>query len=258
MTIRVLEPKECESATKTVTTVDSCSGEVTEETVCRGNEPAFPNDTPAGEPVSEPACDTCGTPCTCPTVDDCGGADDYAHSLGVELQCDIDDARREAYHVTGLRPYRVFLTWRRRNRNLPPNRPFQVIKRIELIPVNVVALDGTDLELTSVGLDAIGGLTLTQISPAQVGDTDLRGKLDGRDLVPSEEEFFYEVVHRPFPGQSTPPRRRYILTGEPHHDGIGFQYTVNLRAQAQDVAEDGFTDQNLPKAIPRKRPELVS
>lgn len=256
--IRLVPPEECVSTTKTVKTVDEC-GTTTEVEICTGNEAAFPNDTPAGEPPA-PDCATCGSPCVCKTASsgDCDIADDYASSLGVELQCDIDEARREAYHVLGLRPYRVFLTWRRRNRSLPPERSYAVIKRIELVPVNVVALDGTDLELTSVGLDAIGGITLTQISPAQVSDDDLRGKLDGADLKASEEEFFYEVVHRVFPGQTTPPRRRYILVSEPHHDGVGFMYTVNLAAQAENINEDGFTDDNLPPSRSRQRPELVS
>jgi hypothetical protein len=240
VTIRIIDPKECEA-------------KPAEDGSCRGNEPAFAKDTETGAPaVDDPCCDTLPA-----AVDPCGD-ESYEESIGVELQCDIDEARREGYHVTGLRPYRVFLTWRRRNRNLPPNRPYQVIKRVELMPVNLVALDGTDLELTSVGLDAVGGITLTQISPDQVSDNDLRGKLDGRDLNASEEEFFYEVVHRTFPGQTEPPRRRYILVSEPHHDGIGFMYTVNLRAQAADVGKDGTTDQGLPPAIPRKRPELVS
>lgn len=253
MTIRIVDPKECISTIKTKTTVDPCTGVVTEEEVCTGNEPAFSGDTETGAPEVEDPCSS-----TLPAASDPCGDDLYEESLGVELQCDIDEARREGYHVTGLRPYRVFLTWRRRNRNLPPNRSYQVIKRIELMPVNLVSLDGTDLELTSVGLDALGGITLTQISPGQVSDDDLRGKLDGRDLKASEEEFFYEVVHRTFPGQTTPPRRRYILVSEPHHDGIGFMYTVNLRAQAEDVSDDGVTDKNLPPVHPRKRPELVS
>jgi hypothetical protein len=151
----------------------------------------------------------------------------------------------------------VFLVWRRRRRDIAPDRPQRIIKRVELVPVNVVALDATDLELTAVGLDAIGGLTLTQISPRQVSDDDLRGKLDGRDLEGSEEEFFYEVLHRQLEGQADPPRRRYILASEPHRDGEGFQYVVNLKAQAENVGPND-EDQNLPPAVPRGRPELVS
>ena len=195
------------------------------EKECEGNDPAFPEDVP--EPCDGPA----------PVVEEgpCGPGGSYLTSLGVTLQCTVDEARRLAYHTTGLRPYRVFLVWRRRRRDIAPERPHQIIKRLELVPVNLVALDGTDLELTSVGLDAVGGLTLTQISPRQVSDDDLRGKLDGRDLVGSEEEFFYEVIHRQLEDQTDPPRRRYIIASEPHRDGEGFQYVVNLKAQAEEI-----------------------
>jgi hypothetical protein len=242
MTMKIIPKTPACDPVKTETTKAGDCG--CEETVvaCKGNDPVFPEDIECG-PV--------------PEAGPCGDLGSYHDSLGVDLQCDIDDARREGYHTTGLRPYRVFLVWRKRQRDQPPDRAFKVIKRVELVPVNLVALDTTDLELTSVGLDAIGGVSLTQISPGQVSDDDLRGKLDGRDLNGSEEEFFYEIVHRTFPGQSTPPRRRYILAGEPHHDGEGFQYVVNLRTQAADLGPNG-EDQNLPPVHPRRRPELVS
>lgn len=241
MTIKIIPQKDACDPSKTVTTTDDCGCETT-TTVCGGNDPAFAEDDPCAE-LEDPG--------------PCGDAGGYYDSIGVDLQCIVDEARREGYHVTGLRPYRVFLVWRRRERDQPPNREFKIVKRIELVPVNVVALDTTDLELTAVGLDAVGAVSLSQISPAQVSDDDLRGKLDGRDLNGSEEEFFYEIIHRTFPGQTKPPRRRYIITSEPHHDGESFQYVVNLRAQAADVGPDG-EDQNLPPVHPRRKPELVS
>lgn len=212
--------------------IDPCTG--LPEGECAGNEPAFP-DVPTGDPCTDP-----GT---------------FQETLGVEEQCAVDEARREGYHVTGLRPYRVFLVWRRRRRDTDGDH--DVIKRLELIPVNVVALDSADLELTVVGLDAIGPLQLTQISPAQVSDNDLRGKLDGRNLNPTEEEFFYEIRHEPFPGQIEPFRRRYILAAEPHHDAIGFQYVVSLRTQATQTGPND-EDLNLPPKSPRRKVELVS
>ena len=227
----------CGTSTKT----DPCTGEQVEG--CGASEtPVFAEDAECCEEVE---------------VDDCTGAGSYGGSLGVDLQCVVDDARRTGYHETGLRPYRVFLVWRRRRREIAPGREHVITRRIELVPVQLVALDSTDLELTSVGLDAVGGITLTQISPLQVSDDDLRGKIEGRDLDPSEEEFFYEVLHRPMPGQTTPKRRRYILASEPHHDGETFEYVGSLRAQAADVGANG-EDQNLPPTLPRRKPELVS
>lgn len=206
---------------------------------CDGNQPAFP------EPPKEDSC----------------GPQTFETSVGVDVQCAVDEARREGFHLTGLRPYRVFLVWRRRRRDTDGDH--DVILRKELVPVNVVAIDGTDLELTVVGLDAIGPLTLTQISPGQVSDDELRGKLEVspgviRNLDPTEEEFFYEIQHEPFPGQSTPLRRRYILAAEPHHDAIGFQYVVTLRTQETQMGTND-EDQNLPpQNVPRRRVELIS
>lgn len=162
----------------------------------------------------------------------------YLESLGVDLQCDIDDALREGYHVTGLRPYRVWLVWRKRGRDYR----WDVVREIELMPVKVEALDATDLELLSMGLSPEGPLTLTQISPRQVSELDLRGKWNGSDL-PENYEFFYRIVKRPFPGQPTHPPRRYILVTEPHHDGEQFQYVVNLRAQKVPDDLDGEDQQ---------------
>lgn len=169
----------------------------------------------------------------------------YLNSIGVELQCDVDDAIREGYHVTGLRPYRVFLVWRKRGRD----QIFDIIRSIELMPVRLEAMDSTDLELMPLGLNAEGGITLTEISPRQVSELDLRGKIDGKDL-PHDTEFFYEVRKRPFPGQPEHPPRRYILASEPHHDAESFEFVVNLQHQKFPTSPAG-EDTQMPK-----RPQL--
>lgn len=159
------------------------------------------------------------------------------------IQPTIDMARRQN-HVLGLRQYRCFLVWQRRN----SRQRFEEIKRIELMPVMMETVTSSyttpvGLELGPAGLHAEGGLRLSEVSPAQVSEYDLLGKLDGRDLT-RDEEFFYEVMHNPWCANDQQTRlQRYTLKGIPFHNAEKFCWEIEL------------TDQELPRLPEGSRPD---
>lgn len=188
----------------------------------------------------------------------------YQCSPGVSIQAAIDVGRRVT-HELGFRPYRVFLVWQERDRD----RRWRCVQELELIPVRLIALDAVDLELSQHGLNPEGGISLREVSPAQVSEDDLRGYLNGQpwgaDTI--EREFFFEVrLHercRPqdVPGsmrhaEGGPRRRRFTLGAEPHLDANGYQWRIGL--VDQDIArtrdgEDQSTDPDQQRVLPTPR-----
>lgn len=188
--------------------------------VC-GPGPAAEEQLPGNEPVEDAA---------------------YRCSLGVSLQPALDRVRRIP-HVLGLRPYRVFLVWQQRNRD----RVWETVAEMEVVPVVLRALDSVDLSLSQVGLQPDGGISLSEISPSQVTEDDLRGFFDGKlwgaDTI--DKQFFYEVrlhercVSDPDNGRILPAgtkRRRFIIGSEPYFDGSSHQFRVGL--VDQEIARD--------------------
>lgn len=167
----------------------------------------------------------------------------YRCSLGVSLQGALDRARRIP-HTLGLRPYRVFLVWQQRDRD----REWRTAVEMELIPVRLAALDSVDLSLSQAGLQPDGGINLTEVSPSQVTEDDLRGFLNGElwgsDTI--DRQFFYEVrLHeRCVSGDGVDSRilpkgtkrRRFIPGSEPYFDGASHQFRVGL--VDQEIARD--------------------
>ena len=176
--------------------------------------------------------------------------DTYQCSLGVRLQPTIDRARRIA-HRLGVRPYRVFLVWQERRRT----REWYEVCRKELTPVRLIALDSVDLDVSQAGLQPEGGVSLREISPAQVTEDELRGYLNGEPWGADDpdREFFYEVqLHQRCVDGATPRRRRFIIGSEPHLDGGAFQYRVGLVDQEIARSPDG-QDRTAPNDLPVPR-----
>lgn len=169
----------------------------------------------------------------------------YQASLGVSLQSTIDDARR-TLHELGLRPYRVFLTWARRNHR----QVFEVIRRIELVPVAVSAVDAVDWDIEASGGIPSGTLELSEISPAQVTEHDLRGLLDGQDP-PDGVEAFVELVRLPRCPTDKPIPARFTRSSEPYLDGTRWQWKMRITDQAAARSPDD-TDQVITPPPRRK------
>ncbi len=198
--------------------------------------------------ASAPACVT--GPGNVPVTDA-----EYQCSLGVQLQGTIDEARR-IKHTMGLRPYRVFLVWVRRD----GRQRFQEIKRIELTPVRVNQLESVSWRLRDAGRQAMGSIVLTEVSPAQVTENDLLGRLDGEPAGP-DVDFFYEIVRHKRCAEDTKIQPgRYTVAGVPTLDGEDWQYVVNLADQHNPRwAEDqGKPDRDATfQPTGRARPDIL-
>lgn len=159
----------------------------------------------------------------------------YQCSLGVRLQTTVDSARRIS-HQLGLRPYRVRLIWAQRD----TRERFQVIDQIELTPVRVDAVEDVGYDLGIAGRQLVGDLVISQVSPAQVREYQLRGKMaDGQDP-PDDVEFFYELERLPRCQQDAPiAPQRYTPIGKPGFDAPGYQWIVRLAAQQNPRGPEG-------------------
>lgn len=175
---------------------------------------------------------------------------DYACGIGVQLQGVVDEARR-LKHELGLRPYRVFLVWTKRNSRQRADE----LRRIELVPVRVTGWENLQWKLGQTGSHAEGTIRLTEVSPAQVDEDLLRGRLDGR--APADGiEFFYEVVRRPRceDDKAKTAIGRYALATVPEYNPDRFWWELFLVDAEAPRAPEGTTpdrDQSMVPSIPR-------
>lgn len=165
---------------------------------------------------------------------------DYWSSFAVTTQNAVDSARR-LNHLMGLRPYRVFLVWVKRDRF----QKYVEFRRLELMPVKVSPLSEIDVELQAIGMDDSGAIRLTNISPNQVDEDTLRGYIDGKPLNDGEK-FFYEIVrHGRYPGER-PQRSRFAINSKPYLHDSKFMFEIGLTTQDTPRSAAG-DDQTLPK-----------
>lgn len=163
----------------------------------------------------------------------------YLCSLGVQLQATVDSARRIS-HELGLRPYRVVLIWATRD----ARQRFQVVRELELMPVQVSPVDDLAWDLQTAGRQVNGDLILSEISPAQVSKEDLLGYLDGQP-VPDGTEFWVEVTQRTVcAGDPEHEPGRYTPSGLPGLDGPGFQWVMRVTSQQNPRAAAGVADRD--------------
>ncbi|MAF27871.1 MAG: hypothetical protein CL819_01325 [Croceicoccus sp.] len=147
-------------------------------------------------------------------------------SLGTCLQPAVDEARA-IVHDLGLRGYRVWLVWQRRNNR----QRFEELKRIELMPVLVSSTADVDWESTVSGMADAGEITLTEISPAQTNGRELFGEVAEFDYhLDPDIEFFYEIsVRARCPGDTAEIQPgRYTPSSLPYYDAENFQWTITL------------------------------
>jgi hypothetical protein len=180
----------------------------------------------------------------------------YMCSLGVRLQGTLDRARR-INHRLGMRPYRVTLVWQERARP----RDWREVYRLELTPVRVIDMTEVGRDLGESGNYANGSIRLTEVSPAQVSENILRGQLPAGVQWGAEthdREFFFEVQrYRRCVGDAEPPRHRFVLGSEVHHDGEQMFYSFVLVAQ-QVPRGPGGVDKSLALKPPKGGTVIVS
>lgn len=165
------------------------------------------------------------------------GDGQYQCSISVRGQPAVDRARLQAHRV-GQRPYRVYLVWQQRDRDLN----WQLHHRRELMPVRVRTLESLDIVASNWGEDIVGGIILDEISPAQVTEDTLRGYIDDIDWVSEStgREFFYEVVLRPRCGDQLSSRtRRFYQASEPSFAPGRFEFSIAVAHQHIARSRDG-------------------
>jgi hypothetical protein len=200
-----------------------------------------------------PSCSTCGaSPCDgtkagCRPGPGNAPVGSILGTLGVSLQSTVDAARR-LQHELGLRPYRVFLVWQRRDRG----QVARELRRLELMPVRVAPVEEVRWTLGPVGGHAEGSLALSEISPAQVNEDMLRGRLDGREPEP-DVEFFYEIVRAArCEGDDGGRPQRYTPASLVGLNGEGFEYRLVVTDQEAPRGRAG-EDQSAEQArLPRR------
>lgn len=150
-------------------------------------------------------------------------------SIGVCLQPAVDEARA-LVHDLGLRGYRVWLVWQRRN----SQQRFEELRRVELYPVLVSSTAAIDYVSTVSGMTDDGEVTLSEISPAQTNGSELFGEIPEFDYhLDPDVEFFYEIARRARcagDAASIPPGR-YTPSSLPYYDAENFQWTLTVTDQ---------------------------
>lgn len=184
-------------------------------------------------------CKSCSTSALCGVHRTVGTP--YASSVAARLQ-DTVDAGRMLHHEMGLRPYKVYLVWQKRS----PAQRFEEIKRIQLLPVKYQL--SSEFTRISWKLDIGGGrpegeVQLSEISPNQVTEGELRGQLDGKDP-PPDVEFFYEVVLEPRCPGHTNQIWRYTINSVPTFVPDKFSFVLDLVDQAVPRAAEDKEDRD--------------
>lgn len=151
---------------------------------------------------------------------------DVSCSLGVDLQGIYDEVMHLKTEL-GFTPYRVFLVWEEQGHD----GVFYDVRRIELQPVEVRGVTDVSLELGPGGLQPEGELLIAGISPRQVSQDDLLGRMHGRPWSGDKQRFFIEVMPRDeCAGQPEPTRWRFGPSSMPRltrdRDPLGWSIKI--------------------------------
>jgi len=184
---------------------------------CPGGDCTTALDPVTGQPVPAPGVCAPGPGNVALTDEELRG------SVGTCVQGAVDEARK-AIHDLGLRGYRVFLVWQRRD----SNQRFQEIRRKELHPVQVSSIAGVGYESSPSGMQPDGDVFLSEISPAQTDTRELLGRVADLDFhLDPDVEFFYEIIPRSRCGEEPAPGR-FTPSSLAFYDAENFQLTINL------------------------------
>lgn len=122
-----------------------------------------------------------------------------------------------------------------------------LVQEVEILPTPLISpLTGVAKDMDATGLTERGGITLSQVS-ARFTEDELMGLVTPfRDPARPDAflpgyEFWYEVqsdrpagyitsgyVDCELPQEQRQPRRRFHVSGTPHHDAPGFEWTLSL------------------------------
>ena len=125
----------------------------------------------------------------------------------------VQDMARRLKASLGGTPYRVFIVW---ERLADGGEEWVDARRVELMPVEVRGLNEVIIELTPSGSSFEGEVVLINVSPRQVTQDDLLGRMEGAAWDGDGCRFFYEIVqHQLCQGRAEPTRLRCVPKGHP-------------------------------------------
>lgn len=150
-------------------------------------------------------------------------------SLALSLQPIVDSVRRLKTSL-GFTAYRVWMVWEEQG----DDGVYRDVRRVELQPVEVFKLDEVALTVGPGGLQPEGQIELRHISPSQVRQDALLGRLDGKTWSGDRQRFFYEVVPRDqCVGGAEPSRFRFAPAAVPvlSRSRDPFGWSIKLTSQ---------------------------
>lgn len=141
--------------------------------------------------------------------------------------------------VLGARQYKVSLVWTRWSGGERGVGQEAVVQTFEILPTPLVAdLNRLSLDLTAIGLNEVGSVRVSELSPRFNEDL-----LVGRDVVvragdaiPDDMNFYWEIY---YPNASAPgPRRRFFPKSAPNKNPTKFEWTIDLVKSDEDRTRD--------------------
>lgn len=164
---------------------------------------------------------------------------EWAKTLLGEFALDgcLDDLRQIAVDL-GARPYRVFLVRTRWSGEERGEGVETVISEEELLPVpKVEAMSPINRSLMDGGIDEVGGLQITEISPRYT-EQQLLGYSSLGQQVPQNETFSWEITLMRGDDE-VHTRRRFLVQGTPSYQAEELQWSVRLTRAGSDRTDDG-------------------
>lgn len=162
-------------------------------------------------------------------------ASEYSQTLAAKLVPCVDKIRQLNTNF-GLRPYRVFLViteWTGQRRGQGVER---VLSETELLPTpKIESFASLNLQLMSAGLEEVGDLRISEISPKYTGEQLLGRHTDNTELL-KNQGFRWEVVL--YKQGNEPIRRSFVPKGLPDFMPGRVQWAVSLTRLRSGVDRD--------------------
>jgi hypothetical protein len=147
---------------------------------------------------------------------------------------------RDIYTQLGARQYEVTLVWTQWTGGERGVGAESVIKMLQILPTpEVGTLNSLQRELQSIGIDEVGSLRVTEISP-RFNEDLLIGKdlvVRSGDTLPADMSFYWEVFF---------PRigefgliRRFTPKSAPSKNATNFEWTIDLVKASENRTRDG-------------------
>lgn len=139
----------------------------------------------------------------------------------------VADKVRNLKTRLGGRPYEAFLIHTRWSGGVRHKGTEEILSVTQILPgVQVSALTAQSQTLQSAGLDEVGTIIVSEISPSYTED-ELLGIGPQGQPIPADQQFYWEITYpRPYPDAAV--RRRYTVDSSPDYRATQFDWKVVL------------------------------